>query len=91
MHSPISNLDKHLINIQQLSDTASTYSYRSCLIATDMDGTLTKNGKFTSQLLNSLECLLEAEIPVLIVTGRSAGWVSAIFSHLLSRTGYHCW
>jgi HAD superfamily hydrolase (TIGR01484 family) len=45
-----------------------------------MDGTLTKNGKFTSQLLSSLESLSEAKIPVLIVTGRSAGWVSAISS-----------
>jgi hypothetical protein len=48
------------------------------LIATDMDGTLTTNGKFTSRLLQALEKLTAAEIKVLIVTGRSAGWVNGI-------------
>ena len=52
------------------------------LIATDMDGTLTKNGKFTSQLSIALESLAAKKIPVLIVTGRSAGWVSAIAHYL---------
>ena len=52
------------------------------LIATDMDGTLTKNGKFTSQLLVALESLAAKNIPVLIVTGRSAGWVNAIAHYL---------
>jgi HAD superfamily hydrolase (TIGR01484 family) len=80
MYRPISDLNKHLINIQQFSDITSTHLYHPCLLATDMDGTLTKNGKFTSQLLNTLESLSEAKVPVLIVTGRSAGWVSAISS-----------
>ena len=52
------------------------------LIATDLDGTLTRNGKFTSQLLTALESLAAKNIPVLIVTGRSAGWVSAIAHYL---------
>jgi HAD superfamily hydrolase (TIGR01484 family) len=52
------------------------------LIATDMDGTLTKNGKFTSELLIALESLAAKNIAVLIVTGRSAGWVSAIANYL---------
>lgn len=52
------------------------------LIATDMDGTLTREGKFTSKLLQSLEKLARAEIPVLIVTGRSAGWVSGLVTYL---------
>ena len=52
------------------------------LIATDMDGTLTQNGKFTSELLVALESLANKNIPVLIVTGRSAGWVSAIANYL---------
>lgn len=52
------------------------------LIATDMDGTLTKNGKFTSQLLIALESLATEDILVLIVTGRSAGWVNAIAHYL---------
>jgi HAD superfamily hydrolase (TIGR01484 family) len=80
MYRPISDLGKHLINIQQLSDLTSTHLYHICLLATDMDGTLTKGGKFTSQLLNTLESLSSAKIPVLIVTGRSAGWVNAISS-----------
>ncbi|MGM3308184.1 HAD family hydrolase [Anabaena sp. WFMT] len=50
------------------------------LVATDMDGTLTKEGKFTSLLLQALENLAANGIQVLIVTGRSAGWVSGISS-----------
>jgi len=45
-----------------------------------MDGTLTRKGKFTSQLLQALENLTAANIKVLIVTGRSAGWVSGLSS-----------
>lgn len=52
------------------------------LIATDMDGTLTRRGKFTSSFLQALEDLSNADIPVLIVTGRSAGWVSGLVSYL---------
>lgn len=52
------------------------------LIATDMDGTLTRRGKFTSSLLRALENFSNAGIPVLIVTGRSAGWVSGLVSYL---------
>lgn len=51
-------------------------------IATDMDGTLTQQGKFTTSLLQALEDLSAADIPVLIVTGRSAGWVSGLVSYL---------
>ncbi|MFB2895499.1 HAD-IIB family hydrolase [Aerosakkonemataceae cyanobacterium BLCC-F50] len=52
------------------------------LIATDMDGTLTSHGKFTSSLLKSLESLAEAKISVLLITGRSAGWVQGLKSYL---------
>ncbi|MGH2413735.1 MAG: HAD family hydrolase, partial [Microcystaceae cyanobacterium] len=52
------------------------------LLATDMDGTLTQQGKLTATLLKTLEALSEAEIPVLIVTGRAAGWVDAVRSYL---------
>ncbi|MFQ3616294.1 MAG: HAD family hydrolase [Cyanobacteriota bacterium] len=52
------------------------------LIATDMDGTLTRQGKFTPLLLQALEALKAANIPVLIVTGRSAGWVQGVVSYL---------
>lgn len=47
-----------------------------------MDGTLTVRGKFTSALLQSLEDLAGAGIKVLIVTGRSARWVSGLVSYL---------
>lgn len=52
------------------------------LIATDMDGTLTQTGKFTPQLLRALQELAQAKVPVVIVTGRSAGWVQGIASYL---------
>ncbi len=52
------------------------------LIATDMDGTLTLEEKFNSNLLDTLEKLADAGIDVLIVTGRSAGWVQAIATYL---------
>jgi hypothetical protein len=51
------------------------------LIATDMDGTLTIAGQFTAELLQALERLRQANLEVLIVTGRSAGWVSAIANY----------
>jgi HAD superfamily hydrolase (TIGR01484 family) len=51
------------------------------LIATDMDGTLTTAGKFTPELLRSLQ-RLSTRFEVLIVTGRSAGWVSGLASYL---------
>lgn len=51
-------------------------------IATDMDGTLTRSGRFSSHLFLALERLQQAGIPVLIVTGRSAGWVSALVEYL---------
>jgi len=54
----------------------------SCLIATDMDGTLTQQGKFTASLLQAFEDLSLADIRVLIVTGRSAGWVNGLVSYL---------
>jgi HAD superfamily hydrolase (TIGR01484 family) len=52
------------------------------MIASDMDGTLTHRGKFSPLLLERLEQLRNRGIPVLIVTGRSAGWVSALVEYL---------
>ncbi len=52
------------------------------LIATDMDGTLTQQEKFTPMLLQTLLKLANAQVPVLIVTGRSAGWVNAVAHYL---------
>lgn len=52
------------------------------LVATDMDGTLTTKGKFTNALLQTLQDLAAANIKVIIVTGRSAGWVSGLAYYL---------
>ncbi|HEY9737281.1 MAG TPA: HAD-IIB family hydrolase [Trichocoleus sp.] len=52
------------------------------LVATDLDGTLTQNGQFTPLLLQGLQDLQGAGLPVLLVTGRSAGWVSALVEYL---------
>ncbi|MEO0407922.1 MAG: HAD family hydrolase [Cyanobacteria bacterium P01_A01_bin.135] len=48
------------------------------LVATDVDGTLTQASKMTSQLLTDLLRLQQAGVDVMLVTGRSAGWVSGI-------------
>ena len=61
----------------------SNYDWRNIkLIATDMDGTLTKAEKFDSKLFETLTKLANAGIDVLITTGRSAGWVQAIATYL---------
>jgi HAD superfamily hydrolase (TIGR01484 family) len=51
-------------------------------IAVDIDGTITLDGRFSSQLFTTLERLQTAEIPVLLVTGRSAGWVESLANYL---------
>ncbi|MEM1394587.1 MAG: HAD hydrolase family protein, partial [Cyanobacteria bacterium P01_H01_bin.150] len=52
------------------------------LVATDMDGTLTTKGRFTNTLLQALQDLAAADIKIIIVTGRSAGWVSGLAYYL---------
>ena len=52
------------------------------LVACDMDGTLTLQGKFCDRLLSLLQRLEAAKIPTFIVTGRSAGWVSGLVEYL---------
>jgi HAD superfamily hydrolase (TIGR01484 family) len=52
------------------------------LVATDMDGTLTQDEHFTPTLLKTLAALAQAQVPVLIVTGRSAGWVQGLVHYL---------
>ena len=53
-----------------------------CLVATDMDGTLTQKGKLISGLISALESLLRTNIDIVIVTGRSAGWVNGLTNYL---------
>lgn len=52
------------------------------LVATDVDGTLTRDGRFSADLLRSLDRLAAAGIPVLATTGRSAGWVQGLATYL---------
>lgn len=52
------------------------------LVAADIDGTLTSNSKFTPALLESIDRLNAKGIKLLLVTGRSAGWVSAVNNYL---------
>ncbi|MEM9569087.1 MAG: HAD family hydrolase [Cyanobacteria bacterium P01_E01_bin.34] len=47
-----------------------------------MDGTLTKAGKFSPALLSAFRQLKRRGIQVLVVTGRSAGWVSGLVNYL---------
>ncbi|GAX38437.1 HAD family hydrolase [Nodularia sp. NIES-3585] len=73
----------HPLTLKQLCEA----SFRNIrLIATDMDGTLTTSGKFSATLLQALEDLAAAGIKVLIVTGRSAGWMSGL-SNLMPVVG----
>lgn len=57
-------------------------SPRPGLIATDMDGTLTHQGRFRADLLQGLTELQRSGWTVLVVTGRSAGWVQGIAHYL---------
>ncbi|EAZ94178.1 HAD-IIB family hydrolase [Crocosphaera chwakensis] len=52
------------------------------IIATDIDGTLTKNSEFSSQLFLTLEQLKQHNIQVILITGRSAGWCQGIVNYL---------
>lgn len=52
------------------------------LLATDVDGTLTDQGEFSDGLLMTLKKLRAAGMPILITTGRSAGWVSGLLHYL---------
>ncbi|WP_071515256.1 HAD-IIB family hydrolase [Geitlerinema sp. PCC 9228] len=66
----------------RLSTNNATKLAATCLLATDMDGTLTISGKLTTQVLQAFQNLQKKPIPALIVTGRSAGWVSGLTTYL---------
>lgn len=72
------------MNPPQLLTSANSQSALSKvqLVATDMDGTLTTKGEFTAELLQAFNRLSAEGIEVLIVTGRSAGWVSGLVHYL---------
>lgn len=64
-----------LLSIDKLFDTKPDIR----LIASDVDGTLTQHEKFTADLLEAILKLERAGIPLLLVTGRSTGWVNDNF------------
>ncbi|NJM64449.1 MAG: HAD family phosphatase [Acaryochloris sp. RU_4_1] len=68
--------------IAQLADLPNHTLSAIKLIATDMDGTLTVAGKFPPALGQTLLDLQTANLAVIIVTGRSAGWVSGLAHYL---------
>ena len=71
------------INLSSLATAdISTELSQVKMLAVDIDGTLTLNGRFSPQLLIALERLQATEIPVLLVTGRSAGWVESLANYL---------
>jgi HAD superfamily hydrolase (TIGR01484 family) len=70
------------IDAQQLKHQLKHQFSAVKLVASDVDGTLTKDGKFTAELLLALDQLASKGIEVLLVTGRSAGWVSALRNYL---------
>jgi len=51
------------------------------LVASDVDGTLTRSGRISSARVSALERLANAGIQVLLVTGRSAGWGAALAAY----------
>ncbi|EAW37929.1 HAD family hydrolase [Lyngbya sp. PCC 8106] len=61
---------------------ANTFTSNLRLIASDVDGTLTQQGKFTPKLITAIESLTQAGIEVILITGRSAGWVQALNNYL---------
>lgn len=48
------------------------------VVATDCDGTLTNQGQLTAKVVEAISALETSGIAVILVTGRSAGWVNAL-------------
>lgn len=62
------------------------FTHQNCktvrLLATDFDGTVTEKGQLTASAIESLAKLKQFGIAVIIVTGRSAGWVNGLRYYL---------
>ena len=52
------------------------------LLASDIDDTLTENGKLTPEVLDCIERLRVAGVKVWLVTGRCAAWGQALSAYL---------
>ncbi len=57
------------------------------LVAADLDGTLTVGGRLSAPVLLRFQSLAANNIPVLLVTGRSAGWVAGLRAYLPGLVG----
>ncbi len=68
--------------LSPLSDFSLDQRQQIGLIASDMDGTLTLEGELSAEFISTLEQLQSVELPLLIVTGRSAGWVQGLAQYL---------
>lgn len=68
--------------IPPLRDLSSTLLADRRFLATDMDGTLTVEDRFPPELGPALMRLQQAGWTVVIVTGRSAGWVQGLAHYL---------
>jgi hypothetical protein len=63
-----------------MSDLLSTLSGPVSALFSDIDGTLTTRGRLEASTYTALEELSRADIPVILVTGRPAGWAHAIMA-----------
>ncbi|MBN2573446.1 MAG: HAD hydrolase family protein [Deltaproteobacteria bacterium] len=52
------------------------------VLATDVDDTLTTNGKIPALVIEGLTSLGQAGVPVALVTGRPAGWAQALAGYV---------
>ena len=75
-------ISSRLLPLPSSETRSADWRKRIKLVATDMDGTLTQDGKFSPKLLQAFSALNQQGIQVLVVTGRSAGWVSGIVNYL---------
>jgi hypothetical protein len=68
--------------MQPFSTLTASALARICVLAADVDDTITKNGKLPSGTLECFEALDKVGIVVALVTGRPAGWAQALASYL---------
>ncbi|BAC90721.1 HAD family hydrolase [Gloeobacter violaceus] len=65
-----------------LSSFPAAAAAQIALVATDIDGTLTRSGRLPPETLEGIDRLRAAGIAVVLVTGRSAGWANALAHYL---------
>jgi HAD superfamily hydrolase (TIGR01484 family) len=68
--------------MQPFSSFPASVLARIRVLATDVDDTVTKDGKIPSSTVECLEALGRAGLTVALVTGRPAGWAQALAAYL---------